>query len=50
MQRYLDRGRILANVISMMQVKADRGDQVHSDKSIDQLQKETAKAAQKEQK
>jgi hypothetical protein len=34
----------------MIQVKADRGDQAHSEKSIEQLQKETAKAAQKEQK
>jgi hypothetical protein len=33
-----------------MQVKADRGDHVDSKKSIEELQKETAKAAQQEQK
>lgn len=33
-----------------MQVKADRGDQNNSEKSIDELQKETAKAAQQEKK
>jgi hypothetical protein len=31
-------------------VKADRGDQDHSQKSIEDLQKETAKAAQQEKK
>jgi hypothetical protein len=31
-------------------VKADRGDQDHSQKSIEELQKETAKAAQQERK
>jgi hypothetical protein len=45
-----ERERILANIVSMMQVKADRGDQAHSEKSIEQLQKETAKAAQQEKK
>jgi hypothetical protein len=49
-QRYPERERILANIVSMMQVKADRGDQAHSEKSIEQLQKETAKAAQQEKK
>jgi hypothetical protein len=32
------------------QIKADRGDQAHSEKSIKELQDETAKAAQQEKK
>jgi len=37
-------------ISGLKQVKADRGDQKDAQKSIDQLQKETAKAAQQEKK